>query len=217
MPVWWGKNQSGMQAREELSISEKLEAQRKWLMARNLAANTAQEMAKLGVHKQIVNRLIEPWMWITTIVSATEWDNFFYLRDHEDAQPELRRIAVLAREQIESSKPSLVAEGNWHLPLLRPDDFDGDLSLLSLRMVSVGRCARVSYLTHQGIRDPKADIELHDRLVESGHWSPFEHIARADPKEYIRSNFVGWTQYRKLFPNENHAKSKSEDTEYATR
>jgi hypothetical protein len=106
------------------------------------------------------------------------------------------------------------------LPLIQPDDIEWSSTWSStyerLRKISVGRCARVSYLTHDGKRDQQADIDLHDRLLTSGHWSPFEHVAEAlavppvNPgPEYLPAhpgcsgNFrTGWRQYRKLFSAE---------------
>jgi len=150
----------------------------------------------LNVHKQVANRLLEPFMWHTVIVTATEWDNFFNLRCHGDAQPEIRRIATLMREARKASRPAELGEDDWHLPLVRPEDSDQVGSLEDLIKVSAGRCARVSYLTHAGKRDLAADIGLHDRLLESGHMSPLEHPARPTDEEWC-GNFRGWRSYRK--------------------
>jgi hypothetical protein len=156
------------------------------------------------VHKQLANRLLEPFMWHTVIVSATEWDNFWHLRAHPDAQPEIRRIAVMMREAWEGSTPRPCGPEQWHLPLtddLQVGGPDG-LSLEDAIKVCVGRCARVSYLTHAGRRDPAADITLHDRLLSSGHLSPFEHAARPLGGGGWSGNFRGWTAYRKEIPGE---------------
>ncbi len=157
----------------------------------------------LNVHKQVANRLLEPFMWHTVIVTATEWDNFFNLRCHPEAQPEIRRIAEAMRDAIEGSRPVELGREEWHLPLVREEDHEQVASLEDLIKVSVGRCARVSYLTHSGVRDLSADIELHDRLIASGHMSPLEHPARplstaARQREGEWSgNFRGWRSYRK--------------------
>jgi thymidylate synthase ThyX len=155
----------------------------------------------LNVHKQVANRLLEPFMWHTVIVTATEWGNFFNLRCHGDAQPEIRRIATLMREAREASRPAQLGEGEWHLPLVRPEDREQVDSLEDLLKVSAGRCARVSYLTHAGKRDLSADIGLHDRLLESGHMSPLEHPAQPWDDEWC-GNFHGWRSYRKDLPGE---------------
>lgn len=155
----------------------------------------------LNVHKQVANRLLEPFMWHTVIVTATEWDNFFNLRCHSDAQPEIRRIATAMRDAREASRPAELGYDEWHLPLVRPEDREQVDSLEDLLKISAGRCARVSYLTHAGKRDLAADIELHDRLLESGHMSPLEHPARATDDEWC-GNFRGWRPYRKDIPGE---------------
>lgn len=150
----------------------------------------------LNVHKQVANRLLEPFMWHTVIVTATEWDNFFNLRCHNDAQPEIRRIATAMREARAGSQPAELGDDEWHLPLVGPEDREQVGSLEDLIKVSAGRCARVSYLTHAGKRDLSADIGLHDRLLESGHMSPLEHPARPTDDEWC-GNFRGWRSYRK--------------------
>lgn len=211
IPINWGKNQKGMQAGDEVSDEAKAWCEMEWLIARDNAVQSAKYLLKNGIHKQIVNRLVEPWMWITVICTGSirAYANFFKLRCHKDAEPHIQKIAYLARDAYVGSDPSQLAYGFHHLPLV---GFAGDDLLLSNDKIKVciGRCARVSYLTHHGVRDVAADIELHDKLKESGHWSPFEHSAcpvgtvywsRNDPR---LSNFGPyWDQYRKQFaPNE---------------
>jgi thymidylate synthase ThyX len=169
--------------------------------------NRAQPPEWLNVHKQVANRLLEPFMWHTVIVSATEWENFWNLRCHPDAQPEIRLVAERMRSAMESSEPAELEPGEWHLPLVRPEDREQVTSIEDLIKVSAGRCARVSYLTHAGQRDLEADIQLHDRLLESGHMSPLEHPARPlTPTELEAGewsgNFRGWRSYRKGIPDE---------------
>jgi len=155
----------------------------------------------LNVHKQVANRLLEPFMWHTVIVTATEWGNFFNLRCHPEAQPEIRRAAELMRAAIEGSEPVALDWDEWHLPLVRPEDHAEVDSTEQLIRVSAGRCARVSYLTHAGVRDLSADIELCERLLSSGHMSPLEHPARPTEDEWS-GNFRGWLQFRKTLQNE---------------
>ena len=210
MPVWWGKNQSGMQAREELTGWRLALARRVWLMARWGALFAAWSLTKIGLHKQIANRLLEPWMFITVIVTATEWDNWFRLRCHPDAQPEIGWVAKEMKRQYEDPNqiPRVLSPGEWHLPLI---DFDDELKVVYpdrdsyFCKVSAGRCARVSYLTHDGKRDGAEDVKLADKLMESGHWSPFEHVAQALPERFRdgafsnhswSGNLRGWAQYR---------------------
>lgn len=215
MPVWWGKNQAGMQAQEELDIDDIDYAKEVWLEARDLMIKFNQQMQKIGLHKQIANRMLEPWMYITVILSATTFDNWFKLRCHKDAQPEIKHLADMMLEEYKKNNPFPRAYGDWHLPLVNGEDYElinnqADTEKLymptwginKLKKISVGRCARVSYLTHDGKRDIQADIDLHDRLVTSGHWSPFEHVAMADSVNFNHGNFIGWLQYRKQFEGE---------------
>ena len=89
VPVEWGRNQAGMQAREVLDAVAASAAEAEWLAARDAALAHAEQLRAIGAHKQIVNRVLEPWMWTSVIVSSTTYDNFFTLRCHPDAQPEI--------------------------------------------------------------------------------------------------------------------------------
>jgi thymidylate synthase ThyX len=208
VPYEWGTNQRGMQAGPSLAGDAAEQAREIWLACRDEVLAHVRRLHELGVHKQLANRLLEPFMWVTVIVSATEWANFFTLRCHEDAQPEFQKVACMVAEALAGSTPQPVAVGSWHLPYIQPDE--RSLPLEVQQQCSVARCARVSYLTHDGKRDIEKDKELYDRLLHGsglGHWSPFEHVATPkaaegpDPRE---GNFKGWLQYRKMFPNENH-------------
>lgn len=230
VPIHWGKNQKGMSAEVELTKEEQREAELEWLLARDHAVTRAQVLLNIGVHKQVTNRLLEPFLWHTVIVTSTEWPNWDGLRVNKAAQPEIERIARLMLAARQASSPSPVNYGDWHLPLVEPAEaFDLQvvfgMTVQDVVKVSVGRCARVSYLTHDGKRDPRADVELAERLKASGHMSPWEHVARPmtreDAEGYLRvpgvvgidpldidlrqvpcGNFHGWVQARKLIPNE---------------
>lgn len=201
IPIYWGKNQKGMQAIEELSEEEQKDAVALWLVARDNAVNSVCDMLEKRVHKQIVNRLLEPFLWHTVIISATRWSNFFAQRCHPDAQPEIQRAAYMMRDAMQESVPAYISSGAWHLPYIQPDDCS--LTPKELRMVSVARCARVSYLSQEGVRDHIADFDLYERLESGMHFSPFEHVAQAscDP-DYRSGNFHGWRQMRKGIANE---------------
>lgn len=143
----------------------------------------------------------------TGIISATEWANFFALRVHPDAQPEFQKLARQMLLVYTHHEPTPVGYGKWHLPLIFEDDLG--LPIETLKKVSAGRCARVSYLTHDGKRDIEADVELADRLSgnKPGHMSPFEHVATpylGNGRNYFCANFRDWVQMRSWdFPNEN--------------
>lgn len=219
-PSYWGVNQPGMQATSQLEGKEREAAEYEWLTARDETLVRVKNLLALGVHKQTTNRLLEPFMWHTVVVTATEWSNFFALRANAMAQPEIRTIADMMLSAYETSLPKLVSKGEWHLPFIQPEEYDGSFEhTKEARKVSAARCGRVSYLTHDGRRDLSADIGLYDRLVDGGHMSPLEHVATpvtAAQKNYddkgrytgylikpVRiGNFVGWKQLRKFIPNE---------------
>lgn len=194
-PVYWGKNKPGMQADEELDHVARYRAINSWVVARDECIREARHMAELGVHKQIVNRLLEPWQFITVIVSATEYKNFFDLRCSKFAQPEIRLIAERMRLQRNASSPKMRV---IHLPFFSEEEWnETNLNTEEAIKVSVARCARVSYLNHYKDIDYMADFDLYDKLLSSRHMGPFEHVAFADEDEYApHRNFIGWEQQR---------------------
>jgi thymidylate synthase ThyX len=202
IPEYWGKNQKGMQARNELTAEDETEAKRVWLVARDLAVCQAEELVEIGLHKQIVNRILEPWSHISVVVTATEWANFLMLRCHPDAQPEIRILAEQMRDLYFGQQPTKIRADQWHLPFVMPEEYR-EHSRLDLIKASVARCARVSYLTHDN-ESPElwADVKLHDRLFASKHMSPFEHQAHPGDPSRFSGNLKGWIQYRKTIPDE---------------
>lgn len=217
MPIHWGKNQAGMQADEQSDAMVKLAmgevtAEEAWRHAGHAAAVIAKAMSDAGYHKQVVNRILEPFQFISVIVTATEWENFFELRDHPDAQPEIRELAAVMKKAIEQAVPRPLIYGEWHLPYVN-DMERGIYNNDSLCKLSAARCARVSYLKHDGSTPtPADDFDLFDRLVGSKplHASPIEHQATPDhfdmphnPGQWSNrnywGNFVGWVQNRKVF------------------
>jgi thymidylate synthase ThyX len=219
LPTWWGRNQSGMQAEDEISDEARTLAQAEWRRALEDALAHAERLAAsdINLHKQLVNRILEPFAWITVIITATEWTNFFTQRTHPDAQPELKHVADLMLDAYRSSTPRTLAQGEWHTPLILPDE-EAALPLQERLQISVARSARVSYLSHDGTRDHAKDIELYERLVgggANGHWSPFEHVATPLASgDAWSGNFRGWEQYRKRFPQE-HAAALPDETPVA--
>jgi len=239
MPIHWGKNQPGMQAKEEHNedvvmrllwdnmtdtpythLGEHMRHTRTaaWFHARDMAIEAARAFATAGYHKQIVNRLLEPFGHINVLVSSTEWDNFFELRDHSDAQPEIRALAVAMKECMAASEPWPLIHGQWHLPFIGERDYDEaktapnetlgtDLTGIStLIKVSIARCARLSYKTNIGSSvNLAADLKLYERLVVQVpvHASPAEHqgtplrILGYNPDDMC-GNFSGFIQCRKM-------------------
>lgn len=214
-PVFWGSNKPGMQAGDELDefidvkgirISPRGLAEAEWLDAMDNAIRSAEEMINLGLHKQIANRILEPWAHINVVVTATEWANFFALRRHADAQPEIKVLADMIWDQMQLSEPRLLGNGHWHLPYVddngqsddrnQAEDYLTNNGVLKwvpteaqitdvFKKVSVARCARVSYLTHDGRPTTiQEDMKLNERLLGAQplHASPAEH--QATPDEY---------------------------------
>jgi thymidylate synthase ThyX len=194
LPLEWGRNKAGMSASEVLSKQDAEEAMMVWLLARDDAVAHARELLALGVHKQELNRILEPFLWHTVIVTATQWKNFFELRCAPNAQPEIREAALRMREAMEDSAPRPIGSGDWHTPLVQDDEYGLDVELR--KRISAARCGRVSYLTHEGKREIVKDLELCDRLEADRHLSPFEHVATPASDAGFHANFRGWIQMR---------------------
>lgn len=195
LPLEWGRNKPGMSADEVLTPEEEERAKRTWLSARDAALAHARSLSELKVHKQDVNRLLEPFLWHTVIVTSTEWKNFFTLRCAVTAQPEIREAAQRMRAALAASEPRAVGYGEWHLPLVQDDERSLDIE--TQKKISAARCARVSYLTHAGTREIEKDAELHDRLKRERHLSPFEHVATPAHDAHFYANLRGWVQMRR--------------------
>ncbi len=253
MPIWWGKNQSGMQAKEELSdvkipviiprpsypypenetvmISPREAAKALWLESRDIAIQQVKKLMELGLHKQIANRILEPWFNIRIILSGTEFENFFALRVHPDAQPEIQELARQMLEQYNASTPKFLNPGEWHIPFGDNinekilidgaltkihgekwwDRLDGDVEIENAKIkIAIARCARISYFNYEGKDDYEADIKLCDRLFGSipRHLSPTEHVAQALDESKFIGNFCGFKQYRYMFADQNLSDSR---------
>lgn len=198
-PIHWGKNQPGMQAKEQLGTFRKKAAQKIWRIAARVACKLAEAMERVGVHKQVTNRLLEPFQTMKTVMTTTCMDNFFWLRNHEDAQPEIKELARLMWEAMSKATPVELAPGDWHVPYYgngywRDSQYvnmdmqalhnkrDRNSTLENALAISSSCCAQVSYRLLDDTLE-KAQM-VFKRLVESTpvHASPFEH--QATPMEY---------------------------------
>jgi thymidylate synthase ThyX len=122
MPIHWGKNQPGMQANQEIEKRHMIDAKLAWNRAAEEVCEEVEALAyDYNVHKQIANRLLEPFQFITVVVTATEWDNFFALRLHPDAQPEIQELARCMKEAMDLVEPTSLEPGEWHLPYITED------------------------------------------------------------------------------------------------
>lgn len=240
-PVHWGKNQPGMSAKEEChalvqtgvwSIIDGVECkgdlprENAWNVARDNAIRVAEAFNKAGYHKQIVNRLLEPFTHIKVVCTATEYDNFFYLRCHPDAQPEIQVLATEMWNAREASTPVKLKNGEWHVPYYEdgywiPGDYSNGAFGLDAYgntaedaiAISASCAAQVSYRKLDDSLEKAKNI--YARLVESKpvHASPFEHQAtpmdemNICPDGYTHTDKYGniwsgnlreWIQHRQL-------------------
>ena len=219
MPVYWGKDQPGMQAREELSGDMKYMVEVGWRDAANYAADKAEFLARYGLHKQTANRLLEPFLWVHGVLSGTEFMNMFGLRLHEDALPEFQALAQAMWEAQKASTPVPLQPGDWHLPYVgqvtqgmngkvirQPDGqwLESQTSMTNLIKVSVARCARVSFkpfdsdqpsTVEQDVQFYKDKLHLPEAFSDNGplvdpiHASPAEH--QATPDEFVSARVGG--------------------------
>lgn len=213
-PMWWGANEKGMQAHGE--VADKALAQELWHEARGNAIIDADRLNNAGLHKQIVNRVLEPYSHLTAVVTTALPGllNMFAQRAHRDAQPEFQVLAYRALKVYLNSSPTQLNWGDWHAP-----QFDGvawtDDITTNLRM-AVAHCARTSYLNHAGVFSIEDDLRLFHDLVDGKHWSPLEHVAQAIESDHsrtprLRSNFGPyWLQLRKCYPQEMQQPSREQ-------
>ncbi|MEM4379222.1 MAG: FAD-dependent thymidylate synthase [Thermoplasmatales archaeon] len=216
VPLEFRKNKAGMQAGELLEDQEA--AREIWIESGFKAIEFASKMADMEIHKQYANRILEPYSHISVVVSATRWANFFALRYHHAAQPEIAELARQMFETYQKGQPKILKEGEWHLPFVSNQEIlnettrqgcpasSADFDWQSLIKKSVARCARVSYLNHEGKQPSEdEDFKLYNRLLgdQPIHASPAEHqgtpLSSAD---WHDGNFHGWRQYRKTLKNE---------------
>lgn len=221
VPVYLGKNKSGMKATEEIEYKDF--ALDTWRRSFYHVEDSVNKLLDLGLHKQIANRLTEPYQMMKVVVTATEWDNFFNLRIDKDAQPELVLLADKMFNAMQGSTPKTLKAGQWHLPYVDSIESDekpvvssrdndqyyfltdndgnnlGEIYLEDAIKISVASCAAVSYRT-ENMTLAKAD-KIFDMLInaENLHSSPFEHVAMPmrfpEMKDIAMKKFVsGWDE-----------------------
>ena len=231
VPWHWGKNQKGMQADEECTelveipyrkpddtVSHHISYLRHeaWLHADQTACDVAEAYMLEGYHKQIPNRLLEPFSWIDTLITTSDWSNFLWLRQHRAAEPHLQDLANLVALAIEHADIQNLPKCDWHLPYITREDWNAvdpmeGSNLPLLLQISAARCARISYRPFNGDSSLESELKRYDLLVsdERVHASPLEHQAMPDSvidgkwmNPNLHGNFTGWIQHRKLVPNE---------------
>lgn len=229
IPIRFQKEHKGMQGTEYYEGEEHEQCVADWLNARDAAVKAATSF-RLPVTKQLRNRLLEPFLWHTVILTASEFGNFFALRAHPDAEIHIAKLAEEMLKAYNESEPKSLEIGDFHIPFgdkineeklwlihprnpkgfaFAPDASEKDIrsTLLGYQKikVAIARCARVSYLNYEGKDDYAADIKLCDRLFGSAprHLSPTEHVAQCTGDTAAIGNFRGWKQYRYFFPDQN--------------
>lgn len=193
-PIYFGSKKSGMQAGDELDGDDLINAKLFWEAALFDAITWATELDELGVAKEVCNRLVEPFQLVKVVCTATDWDNFFNLRLHPDADPNICMLAYKMYQAMQESKPIKLKTGEWHLPYVNigwngkgemcyaDDDFNF-VELEQAIKLSAASCASVSYRT-EGMTLEKAD-KIFDMLIKAEvvHSSPLEHCATPVSKE----------------------------------
>ncbi len=185
----------GMGFGESLNEHDAERATEAWLRARDEAVRQARILVELDVAKASVNRVLEPYMWVTDIITATEWSNFFALRQPSGdgrvpdqafpAQPEFQIIARMMRDVMKASEPTPLEYGQWHTPLV---DKGSSWDMIGAR-ASAGRCARASFEKQDEIETVEQSLARQAMLADGGHWSPMEHVARPIHRDDVVSDY----------------------------
>lgn len=208
MPLKWGINQKGMQAKdEELTGFKRWLADKTWRTMARTCRLGVRVLNMLDVHKQWANRPLEWFGSIDVLVTSVYWDNFLVQRDHAAAMPEIEHLAKLVRRQIDEAPIQVLKVGEWHLPfIVLPEE--ASFTLEQKKIVSVSRCARISYVPFDGTPStPESETNLYTRLMGGIpiHASPSEHQCTPDTKTPrgawrradLHGNLRGWIQFRK--------------------
>jgi hypothetical protein len=203
-PKTWLSNQPGMEGGDELTGFKKHIAIATWRSLTEIDKIGHRVLEWCNLHKQYTNRRLASTLWVDGVITSTDWDNFLELRNHPSAQPEIRNLASQIDRLLTENKPDYLEDGEWHLPYIEVEDLM-NYSIEKLRLISAGRCARVSY----GFKDIKdsvaSDLKRAEKLLNSvpAHVSPCEHIAMApfnhgDGIEFKSGNFRNWVQFRQI-------------------
>lgn len=196
IPSSFRKNKKGMSPGEELD-SETNNAALELVMGHmNHAFDVALGLSKLRVHKQWANRYLAPFAHIRTVLTSTDWDNFYHLRDSDHAQDEIAELARAMRVEYDKSVP---VERSEHFPFILDEELH--LPRHKRAMISAARCARASYQLHGTgvVSTLENDIPLCESLILNEHMSPLEHPSFSSGNDEKFANFSGWIQFRSLY------------------
>jgi len=197
VPSYWGATQKGMQAKKELPYIRRKLAIGLWRIGVLINLFGSYLLYLLGVHKQLANRNTEYGSYIKVLVTATDFNNWFNLRTHSDAQPEIRVLACKMQLALQISNPKKLNYGEWHTPYMDKYLFD----IEKTKKISASCCAQVSYRKID--KSSAIALKIFNKLIHSKprHSSPFEHVAT--PMVGKHGNFNGWFQYRQEIENAN--------------
>lgn len=202
-PVEWPCEQPGMQGGTELEEDYLAFAQflfddvRTYTLDRIHQYLISYPEKVQRLHKSLINRLLEPFMWHTIVVTSTEWSNFFEQRCSPLAQPEIRVVAELMKGCLNFSVPEKLKRNEWHLPYI--SEVEKELYKESVCIkASAARCARVSTEYQDGLRDIEKDLNLFTKLINAfpPHWSPTEHPAQVVTYPVYGNFDFPWGQLR---------------------
>lgn len=215
IPIHVGANQRGMSADSEVDNETRERFLDQWRLAARSACLSAEGMERLGVHKQVINRVLEPFLTVETLIAGTEWGNFFKLRASREAQPEFACLAYKMLDAYKESQPVVVNDG-WHGPFM--DKMPPGITTEEKKLIAVARVARISYANFSGEINIKDDLRLAGQLKSNGHMSPFEFVVyptqdlsavldftKAKPVRV--ANLVGFASYRSTIEKENTNKT----------
>jgi thymidylate synthase ThyX len=232
IPTYWGANKQGMSADVEITIFKQKISKFLWYSLRNVSILFAKTYEMLGVHKQITNRLLELFTYQKLVVTATDWDNFFWLRNHKDAQPEFKKLAELMLKDYEKIIPEILYEGEWHTPYvdhIRDNNnelqyvVNGEIVDLETALkISTACCAQISYRNNDNsiekankiftmLNLDNSDVDSRAHSVCAEHQATPIYNTTLQGKgithmnkngKLCSGNFEDWIQHRHLFKNE---------------
>ena len=227
-PSQYGKTHKGMQHSEVFTGDDVHELDKLWLETSRLMLEQVEKFNKIGVTKQLTNRLLAPWVQVRDVTTSTDYDAFLKLRLHDTAEIHIQELAVETLVALATSVPKKLEPGEWHLPFITDDDREYALYTFKeqepesytfpmevedafarhnvsmadqlLILISAARCAYTSYDKNKGkTRDAELTTAAR-KLLPYHHYSPFEHQARARnvSKYYVSGRSRGWQQARKI-------------------
>lgn len=224
IPSRFGANQAGMQDKGEdyhapingdynqrHECFEQLTPVQAWDRAKTDAIDHSAGFKEAGYHKQVYNRLTEPFQMIKAVVSGTEWPNLFWLRNDKAADPTIAELAYLMYAEAIASEPTVLQAGHWHMPYVDWEftvdgqcfkDGDGNhISIDDALKLSTARCAAVSYRNVD--YDLNKSQEVFDRLLgtDKKHSSAFEHCAKVMDESVERLAFSGMSTNLPFWPS----------------